>query len=160
MRILLTFFSLLVCCMQATSQQLSDAAKKTVRSEVIQTLSNYSRDISNEGMAAEFSYLDSSADFFWVPPGYSSALSFDSVASILRINQKNYRKINNVFDTVSVIPLTASLAAYTARIRSSMTDQKGTLTRMMLIETGLLVKRKDGWKLLNGQTSLLSELPN
>jgi hypothetical protein len=92
-----------------------------------------------------------------VPPGYSSAISYDSVANILKTNAPKFKLVDNRFDTFIIIPLNWELASYTARINSHMKDTLGNKLIFELAETGILIKRKGGWKLLNGQTSLLNK---
>jgi hypothetical protein len=38
-----------------------------------------------------------------------------------------------------------------------MSDTSGKTSSFSLIESGVLIKREDGWKLLSGQTSIISE---
>lgn len=136
------------------------AFTETERAELIQEakqmLDNYYSDIRKEGLKAEFSYLDNSKEFFWVPPGYSAPISYDSVATILNQNASLYSSIHNSFDTLTVIPLSKELVSYSGRLKSIMTDTSGTVSTYSMVETGILIKRKDGWKLLSGQTSMLT----
>jgi hypothetical protein len=128
-----------------------------VRDSVRTTLHRYYEDIGRRGLTAEFNYLDSSAGFFWVPPGYSSALSYDSVRSILQKSAPMFTSVYNTFDTLCIFPLSLDLASYTCRIRSVMTDTSGKTNSCTLMETGILIRRKTGWKLLNGQTSVINQ---
>jgi SnoaL-like domain len=133
----------------------TEKEKIVVTKEAKQMLDNYYADIKKEGLTAEFDYLDNSDEFFWVPPGYKNSISYDSVVSILKQNAPMFRSIDNSWDTLRVVPLTRGLASYTGRLRSLMTDTLGKTTEYVLVETGLLIKRKEGWKLLSGQTSIL-----
>jgi len=139
------------------TDQLTTDEQKAIVESIQQTMNNYYKDIRTSGLTAEFKYLDNSSDFFWVPPGYSSAISYDSVAAILKQSAPLYKSIDNSFDTLRIIPLSKELAAYTARLNSIMTDTTGKISKFSLVETGLLIKRQDGWKLLNGQTSILDK---
>jgi len=130
--------------------------KKDISDSVRLTLNNYFADVRKEGLLGEFKYLDSSLDFFWVPPGYSSSISYDSVASILRKYQAFYTAIENSWESLIVTPLTNELASYSGRIHSVTTDTSGARKDITLVETGLVIKRKGGWKLLNGQTSVVT----
>ncbi len=136
---------------------LSDSDKDRVITEVRTMLHRYHEDIRLNGLTAEFAYLDSSDDFFWVPPGYSSALSYDSVAATIRMNARLFHTVDNSWDSLRVIPQSSSLALFTGTVSSRMTDTAGNSTKASLIETGLVVKRKGGWKLLSGQTALLPQ---
>ena len=158
MRILILNLLILVTfsnCDSSTS--LSASEKLAISSAVRQTLNNYYNDVKQSGLTAEFKYLDSSSDFFWAPPGYSSAISYDSVARLLRQNAPNFQSITNTFDTLSVIPLSKELATYTGRLQSTMVDTAGKSTTTTLVETGVLIKRTDGWKLLSGQTTVVNK---
>lgn len=152
--ILFFLITSLVACTQP------GAFTETERAELIQEakqmLDNYYNDIRKEGLKAEFKYLDNSKEFFWVPPGYSSPISFDSVATILNQNAPLFKSIHNSFDTLNIILLSKELVSYSGRLKSIMTDTSGTVSTFSMIETGILIKRKDGWKLLSGQTSLLT----
>jgi len=148
---LCSFFSILSC---SQSLPLTESEKKIIIEDISQTLSNYYNDIRKSGLNAEFKYLDSSSDFFWVPPGYSNAISYDSVAIILKQSAPKYRYIDNKFVSLQIIPLTKELATYTGSLQSAMTDTSGNVLTISLIETGVIIKRQEGWKLLSGQTSI------
>ncbi len=105
-------FLLLISCTQQQAP-LPAEQKIIITQEVKQTLNNYYTDIQKNGLTAEFNYLDSSADFFWVPPGYTSAISYDSVAKVLRQNAPHYTSIVNTFDTLTIFIITKELATYT-----------------------------------------------
>ena len=146
-------FLFLVSCAQP--ETLTEAEKNKIVQEAKETLDNYYKDIRKEGLMAEFKYLDNSADFFWIPPGYDSPLSYDSIASILNSNAALLKSVENAFDTLRIIPLTNQLVTYTGRLHSVVTDTSGKTSHHVLVETGTLIKRKGGWKLLNGQTNLV-----
>ena len=131
----------------------NDALK--VESEVRLLFDHYFEAIRKGGLTAEFQYLDHSSDFFWVPPGYDNPISYDSVAAVLTLNASRFVSVENTSDTLRIIPLTTALATYTAKLRSVMKDTSGNVSSVNLIETGVVIKRKDGWKLLSGQTSLI-----
>jgi len=145
----------LISCRQPTD--LTEKEKEELVFSIRQTLDNYYNDIRQSGLLAELNYLDSSADFFWVPPGYTQSISYDSVVSILKQNAPYYKYIDNAFDTLKIIPLTKELASYTGKLQSTITDTLNNQVTFRLIETGVLIKRADGWKLLNGQTRSLNQ---
>jgi hypothetical protein len=130
--------------------------RNEISKEVKQMLLSYASDVKKNGLTAEFNYLDHSPDFFWVPPDYGSAISYDSVASVLEANADYFKSIENSYDSLTVIPLKRDLATYTAILTSSMVDTAGSKSTVRLIETGVVVKRDSGWKLLSGQTSLIN----
>lgn len=96
-------------------------------------------------------------DFFWVPPGYKDALPYDSVSVILKMNAGRYISVDNSFEKLRVVPLSETMATYTGLLRSTMTDTTGNVSTFSMVETAIVIKRKDGWKLLNGQTTILSQ---
>jgi hypothetical protein len=151
-RHIILFAVFIVACQQPPV--LTAEEKKILADTIRHTLHNYHSDILAHGLTAEFKYLDSSADFFWVPPGFSASISYDSVAAVLKQNAPLFKSIDNSFDTLTIIPLSKELSSYTARIRSAMTDTAGQTSVVSLLETGILIRRKDGWKLLSGQTSI------
>lgn len=134
---------------------LTEREKPAIIDSIRLMLDNYNNDVRKHGLTAEFSYLDSSAEFFWVPPGFTDAISYDSVATILKQNASGYKSIDNSFDTLRIIPLNSGHATYTARIHSTIIDTSDREITIKLLESGVLIKRPGGWKLLCGQTSLV-----
>ena len=134
---------------------LTQSDRKMISDSIRQTLNNYFADIKKEGLTAEFKYLDSSSDFFWVPPRYKSSISYDSIAAILKTYAPFYQSTDNSWETLMINPLSHNLASYSGRIQSITTDSSGKVSKFTLIETGLVIKRETGWKLLNGQTSVI-----
>ncbi|MBK8192148.1 MAG: nuclear transport factor 2 family protein [Lewinellaceae bacterium] len=90
-----------------------------------------------------------------MPPGYTSALTYDSVRAILTANAKGFRSIDYQWERVQINPLSPDLAAYTGIVSGATVDTAGTTTRMVLAESGVVIRRKDGWKLLCGQSAHL-----
>jgi len=124
--------------------------------DIYQMLDAYHRDIRKEGLTAEFKYLDKSSDFFWVPPGYNTALSYDSIKNILEINSKAFRSVEFQWDTLQIFPLTNEIANYSGIVNGLMIDTSGIKSTVSIIESGTIIKREDGWKLLSGQSRLLA----
>jgi hypothetical protein len=152
----LMLLALISCSCSQNTPSLSTDEKQTIADSVRQTLHNYFADVKTHGLIAEFNYLDNSPDFFWVPPGYSGAISFDSVAAVLKHNAPLYKSINNAWDTLHIVPINHNIATFTGRLRSKIIFTSGDTSEFLLVETGVLVKRKNQWKLINGQTSLLT----
>ena len=144
----------LVSCRE--SAQWTDAEKASVSRDVTAMLKSYSDAIRSNGLLAEFAYLDSSEDFFWVPPGVNSALPYDTIASMIRSNASMLQSVDITWEELRVVPLTANLATYSGRLNSLMIATSGKVSKTRLVETGLVIKRNDGWKLLSGQTTLAS----
>lgn len=147
--------SLHLSCSRATEYQSSQDA--VIKSEVEIMFKNYHMSIAEKGLTAEFDFLDNSDDFFWVPPGYQSALSYDSVHTILTQNALVFKQVNFEWDTLRINPLHKNLASFTGIVSGTMETHSGEITSMKIIESGTVIKRKDGWKLLNGQSALLDE---
>lgn len=154
---ILIFLLLLQLVSCKTSDEFTDKERIDVAKEVRETLNKLNADVKEKGMLAELNYLDSTQDFFWSPPGYWYNLKYDSVVKIMRANAVGITSLINNWDTLKITPLTEKYAAYTGRIHSISTSIEGKTTAMSLMETGVMVKRKDGWKILNGQTSILQQ---
>ena len=144
--LLTTVFS----CKQSTKKPSLN--KEQITNDVLKMFDNYHNAIKANGLVAEFEYLDKSSDFFWVPPGYSSALSYDSVKSILIQNSKIISGIEFTWDTLQVFPLSQTIANYSGIVNGLMTDSTALKSEFKILESGTLIKREDGWKLLNGQS--------
>ncbi|WP_109300881.1 hypothetical protein [Aquimarina sp. AU474] len=138
-----------------SSNEPKDFDKDSVKESVLLMFDNYHYDIKKEGLTAEFKYLDSSDDFFWVPPRFTSALSYDSVKHILEKNAKAYQTVSFDWDTITIFPLTQDIANFSGIVNSHMIDTSGVSSKFKIIESGTLIKRKSGWKLLNGQSAIL-----
>ncbi len=149
----ITIVYMLISCGKPNKSSSLD--KERTAKEVYLMLQEYHRDIATEGLIAEFKYLDSSPDFFWVPPGYSSALSFDSVEIILNARHKALHSVKMEWDTLQIFPLTNEIAIYSGIVDGVMIDTNGIESKISIIESGTIIKREDGWKLLSGQSEIL-----
>jgi hypothetical protein len=143
------------CRNHSTSPGITD--KDQVISSAKKMLQDYYDDIRANGLLAEIKWLDSSSSFFWVPPGYGGPILFDSVAKVIRRNALSIRKIDERWENLQIQPLTADFVSYTGRINSTVIDSAGHSTTNRFLETGILIKKEDGWKLLSGQTGMLPE---
>ena len=152
----INYISILIILISCSEPEIStDLNISRTTEEIYQMLNAYHRDIGDEGLTAEFKYLDKSSDFFWVPPGYNTALSYDSVKNILEANSKAFRSIEFHWDTVQIFPLTNEIANYFGIVSGLMIDTSGVKSTVSIIESGTIIKREDGWKLLSGQSRLL-----
>lgn len=149
--LILFFVSIIVGCTQKSNPLEPDQVVK----EVTEMLHEYHGAIEEGGLKAEFDYLDSTDEFFWIPPGYQAALDYDSVEAVLRARDPN-EGIELHWDTLKVTPLRNDLAQFYGTISMATTDTAGNVTNGNLVETGLVVKRSDGWKLLSGQSAFFS----
>jgi hypothetical protein len=134
----------------------SDIDKSRITADINQFFSDYFNDIEKEGLLSELKHLDSSQDFFWVPPGYHSPLSIDSVATILKGNAGRFRTVSNKWVDLKITVLSNESAVYTGTLNSTSIDTAGVTNNTTLIETGTLVKRGDAWKLFCGQTAVIT----
>ena len=117
----------------------------------------YRKGIIEKGLTAEFDYLDTSTAFFWVPPGFNKHLSYAEVKSILLENANTIKFLEMEWDTLRIEPVTRTLATYTGVMKSKTSDTAGNITSSSLIESGVVIKREDGWKLLSGQTGTIQQ---
>lgn len=117
-------------------------------------LDAYGRAQRERGLLAEVPYLDTSDRFFWVPPGFSGRISRDSVIAILTTNAASIESVDPQWTELEVSALSATAAVYTGRLRATVVKTSGDTAMTELLETGVLIKRGDGWKLLCGQTGV------
>jgi len=115
-------------------------------------LEDYFAAISEAGLRAEFDYLDQSSDFFWVPPGFNSAISYDSVETILEMNADSFKKVQFYWATLRILPISKDIANYTGIVGGAITDSKDSINAVHMIETGTVIRRENGWKILSGQS--------
>jgi CTP:phosphocholine cytidylyltransferase-like protein len=146
---------LILCVLMSCQLHNNNRDLEHVKTEVRETLDDYTADIRTNGLIAEFKYLDSSEQFFWVPPSYTTAISYDSVRAVISKNAAAFKLVDNKWDTLRIIPLSEDLANYTGVLQSNMTLQNDSVLHYRMIETGILIKRDNRWKLLSGQTSVL-----
>lgn len=156
LKLLLVFVVIQVALISCEGERpLTDTDNQKVNSEVHQMLNNFYSDVNREGLMAEFKYLDNSPDFFWIPPGYQSALSYDSVKAEVERNARLFQTVNFRWDTLRVIPLAEDIANYSGVVSGSMADTAGTESMVALLESGTVIRRADGWKILSGHTTIL-----
>jgi hypothetical protein len=148
--VLLSFFG----C-DKKSQGLTQNDRVRVTQEVTEMLNTYAKAVQKNGLIAEFDFLDNSEDFFWIPPGYTSPLNYDSIRAILERNSNVITSSVFRHNSLLIVPLSKRLASYSSNVFCVMTDTSGAVNEFRLLETGTLIKRPDGWKLLNGQTVAL-----
>ena len=157
--IMVKYYSVLIALLLFSScgqtDEIGEKEKAVIVKQVEQMFTNYHDDIRKDGLTAEFKYLDSSADFFWVPPGYNSPLTYDSVKVILNANARMFRSVEFKWKSLKVFPLTYEIANYSGIVEGIMIDTAGVRSSMLIIESGTVIKRPDGWKLLSGQSAVL-----
>lgn len=130
---------------------------QNVEEEVRAMFQAYGDALRRDGLLGELPYLDTSAAFFWVPPGYAGPIGIDSVRAVLQRNAPSLQSLDPQWQDLQVNALSDTLAVYTGRLHSIAVSKEGDTTRSELLETGIVVKRADGWKLLCGQTAVAPE---
>lgn len=159
-RMYLLFLSCLLLVSCSTPGSLSEKDKAQIREDILEMFGNYFGDIKKDGLHAEFNYLDNSDDFFWAPPGYHSTLTYDSVRAILEVNAVNLEQVEFDWDTLQIFPISHNIATYSGIVRGSILNTNGDRSNVLMIESGTLIKREDGWKLLSGQSANIEPAAN
>ncbi|MEQ8217116.1 MAG: hypothetical protein RIM68_13725 [Arenibacter sp.] len=59
------------------------------------------------------------------------------------------------WDTLQIFPLTNEIANYFGIVEGVMVDTSGLESAISIIESGTIIKRESGWKLLSGQSEIL-----
>lgn len=145
----------IICFISCNQADKSNTENDSAEKEIKSTIDNYYNDIRKEGLAAELKYLDSSKEFFWIAPGYLNYIGYDSVVAAVRRNAVDLKSVDNRYDSLLIIPLTNNYAQFAMRTISTAVHATGETTKTAFIESGVMVKRKDGWKFLSGQTTIL-----
>jgi len=130
--------------------------KEEVKQEVAIMFEQYYKDMKNKGLMSEFNYLDHSEDFFWVPPNFHSPLTYDSVKTIITANARATQLADFRWQSLTIYPLTPSVATYAGVVTGIVIDTAQIENHVKLLESGTVIKRKDGWKLLSGQSRILN----
>ena len=117
----------------------------------------YHKAIDDEGLLGEFPFLDTSANFFWVIPGSKTAIGIDSVKAILTATAPQFSEVHFHWQSLDIFPLSNTLANFTGITKGSMKDTSGVDSQVSIVESGTVIKRSDGWKLLSGQSANLME---
>lgn len=130
--------------------------KEKVKQQVATMFDQYYKDMKNKGLMSEFSYLDHSEDFFWVPSNFHSPLTYDSVKTIITANAQATQYVDFRWQSLTIYPLTPSVATYAGVVTGIVIDTAQIENHVKLLESGTVIKRKDGWKLLSGQSRVLN----
>lgn len=137
---------------QSGSESTLHRGPDKVRQEVDSVLHAYFDATRHDGLLAGLPFLDNSEQFFWVPPGYDSAIDYDSVVKVIRSHAPHVAMVNNSWRSLQINVLNDSAAVFTGEILSVTIDTSGRSTANNLLETGVMILRKDGWRMLCGQT--------
>lgn len=128
---------------------------KTSEDDLITFLNTYHDAMNQYGLKTEFEFIDSTSHFFWIPPGYASALSFDSVKKVLIQTDETIRSIRLKWKNLKIESQESNWANFHGVVEGQIVDTSGLIIIINQIESGVLIKRKDGWKILSGQTTAL-----
>ena len=143
---------LFACQSKPQTVPFDETAAQQVKAEAEEMMHAYHAAIQAGGLLAEEPYLDSTDQFFWVPPGYETALNYDSVWTILSGNAPGFQQVNFHWESLNIHPLSFELATFNGIVKGSMVDTAGQSFPVSILESGTLIKRTDGWKLLSGQS--------
>lgn len=146
---------LTLLCLHCTQQSDSQFDKQQITGEVEAMFEAYFDTTQDGGIQAGFTFLDTSQQFFWVPPGYKSAIGYDSVIAVLTAVAPSVASVKNKWLELTIHPLDNDYATFTGRIHSRMSDTSGVTTHTQLLESGVVVRRRSGWKMLCGQTRVV-----
>ncbi|MCB0279176.1 MAG: nuclear transport factor 2 family protein [Calditrichaeota bacterium] len=152
----LSFIALLIGLYYCGSvaNDVDEADLDGIRNEIKEMFTAYDDSVRSKGLLGEFDFLDNSDNFFWVPPGYNSALSYDSVRSILTQNAPNFKSVHFQWIDQKINPLSKKIANYTGLVKSEMIDLNDVKTTLFILESGTVIKRDDSWKILSGQSRI------
>lgn len=153
------YILLLTCLWLWGCQQSQKTAwdRDATRLAVEKMLVDYHQAMKAGGIAAEFDYLDDSEAFFWVPPGYTTAMNYDEIRAILEDSKGSYSDITLDWESLTVHALSPDIASYSGVVHGIWTDTAEVALEMRLLESGTIIRRSDGWKLLSGQTRVLDQ---
>lgn len=153
MKFMLPFaFLFLIACQPAVTV---DFDPESATEEARAMLHDYHAAMNDGGLMAEIHYLDSSDQFFWVPPGFSGKIDYDSVMTILSQNAEHEQFMKLDWQNLHVEALDNDVAIYTGTVRMKTVDDHGGQFTSLILETGTLIRRDDGWKLLCGQSRMI-----
>jgi hypothetical protein len=77
------------------------------------------------------------------------------VRTILSTAAPAFKEVEFHWDTLTIFPLAPDIATYQGLVVGSMTDTANTIFPVRILESGTVIKRVDGWKLLSGQSRSL-----
>lgn len=126
-----------------------------VKADVEDFLHEYHSSMENQGLKGEFAYLDSTEQFFWVPPGFNSWISFDSVKTILNVTDPLISEMKIRWEDLRIDVLSEEVAVYTGRVSIEQKNVNDGLQEYKLLETGIVKKKNGKWKILSGQSRVM-----
>ncbi|MFN0032698.1 MAG: hypothetical protein ACKVOR_11110 [Flavobacteriales bacterium] len=145
------------CLPDNSSSIPSTFQRNKTEHEVRQFFDSYYAAMKAKGLIGELEFLDTTSDFFWVPPYYNSSITFDSVSAHLHNNAHLFQSVENSWEHVRIYPLNDSIATYTGKLHSKMIQPNDSALSATMLESGVVRKRNGHWKLLCGQTCIINE---
>ena len=142
----------LIVCGSACQTTVEDVNLDRIAQESKAMLVAFHDSINQTDLMAEFAFLDSTSAFYWIPPGYNYAIGYDSIRNILIESNRQLQSVYFDWDTLDVFPLSKDYCNFRGVVHCEMTGQDSVKQIFNVIESGTLVKRDDGWKMLSGQS--------
>ena len=152
---LLPFLCVIVCINLSCNRSFSPATSAQHVEDAKAALYETLEDIHKEGFIGEAKHLYNSPAFYWIPPRQSTPISYDSVVTILRKATPLYKEVKSTWQSLTVYPLTKKMVTYTGKYQSVYTVLSGKQSTFLMHETGVMIREKGKWLLLNGHTSLV-----
>ncbi len=143
-----------VSCTNA-AKELNENERQQIKNEISGLLHANFKNIAEKGYMEDLKSLDNSPGFYWIPPGQTMPISYDSVAAIIKKFIPGNRSVVSTWDTLHVQPINKEIATYAGKYHSIYTDTTGKVLEFNMHEIGTVVKRKEGWKIVSGKTSVL-----
>ncbi|MCU0373181.1 MAG: nuclear transport factor 2 family protein [Ignavibacteria bacterium] len=151
--------SLLLACLLLTAFTCGEKTLKlddSERAEIVEAVksmtSRYFEDFHANNVDTVLRHYDTSACFFWSITPDTIALKRSAMVTMHRHAIKDYAKFEGYWSNIQVEPLTKELAMYHGTYHVNTEDKGGKKGKITGVETGVMVKREDGWKYLAGQT--------
>ena len=151
MRRIATALTLGVCLTQASCappEEFTEAERAAVADSIAQTIGTLLRAMEAEGWLAQLKYVDNSPEMFCVSYFADSLtfLSYDQYAAQVRAEAPSIRAVQFDYEDLQVRPLTRDYAFYSGKVREVLTDTAGVTHEVVAVESGVLIRRDDGWK--------------
>lgn len=152
---ILLAFLMFGACTQTQNLHLTEEEEAAIKKEVQVFLEQYSAAVKKRGLKAEFDFIGEPENFRWQPPGYKVFIKYDSVATLINQNAARYKLVNNRYEVKEILVPGSGTATYNAKVYSHMEDNEGQSTDVVFSEVGVLKKKRDGWKLMVGVTTII-----
>jgi len=110
-------------------------------------------DLNTDGIQSQLKYLDNSDKFQYTFLNSGKIYDYEELKKQLEISSSTDYKVNLSFDEFKITPLSDKLVSYSL-ILSGYERIDGQNSDISLVETGTLIRRNDGWKIINAQTTV------